>query len=277
MLLKDKACLITGGAVGIGRATALAFAREGAKVVVADVLTSDGEETVSLIRQTGGTATFLRCDVTHSGEVESLVRDTAAAYGSLDCAFNNAGIEGEIAPTAECTEDNFDRIIGVNLKGVWLCMKYEMRQMLRQGYGAIVNMSSVAGVVAERGFPAYAAAKGGVIQLTRTAAVEYGGSGIRINAVCPGVIMTPMMHRAMAGMSASAMAPGAIRSPAIKFIADRMMRSRRLKDVVIRMMQPIGRPGQADEVAQAVVWLCSDAASFVTGHSMLIDGGMTAA
>ena len=277
MPLKDEVSLVTGGAVGIGRATSLAFAKEGAKVVVADVLAEDGEETVNLIKQNRGTGKFVFCDVTKSGEVESLIKDIVASYGRLDCAFNNAGIEGDIAPTVECTEENFDRVIEVNLKGVWLCMKYEMRQMLRQGYGAIVNMSSVAGVVAERGFPAYAAAKGGVIQLTRTAAVEYGGSGIRINAVCPGVIMTPMMHRAMAGMSASAMAPGAMRSPAIKFIADRMTRSRRVKDVLIKMMQPMGRPGQADEIAQAVVWLCSDAASFVTGHSMLIDGGMTAA
>jgi NAD(P)-dependent dehydrogenase (short-subunit alcohol dehydrogenase family) len=277
LLLNDKVSIITGGAVGIGRASALAFAREGSKVVVADVSRKGGQETVDLIRKTGADATFIPCDVTRANEVEALVDKTVATYGRLDCAFNNAGSEGEIAPLVECSEENFDRVINVNLKGVWLCMKYEMRQMLKQGSGAIVNMASVAGVVAERGFPAYAAAKGGVIQITRTAAVEYGGTGVRINAICPGAIMTPMVERAMSGMSAKAMAPGLMHSSKMGWVVERMMKSGRVKRMMVNMMHPIGRPGKAEEVAEAVVWLCSDAASFVTGHSMLVDGGMTAA
>lgn len=276
-LLKDKVGLITGGAIGIGRATALAFCREGAKVVIADLDSQGSEETVRLVIQAGGHARFIRCDVTQSKEVEALVQEIVSVYGRLDCAFNNAGVEGEIAPTIDCTEENFDRVIQVNLKGVWLCMKYEMKQMLKQGGGAIVNMASVAGMVAERGFPAYAAAKGGVIQLTRTAAVEYGGTGIRLNAICPGAIMTPMLERAMSSMSAKAMAPGIMYSSKTGWLADRMMKSGHIRKMMVRMMHPIGRPGQAEEVAEAVVWLCSDAASFVTGHSMLVDGGITAA
>jgi NAD(P)-dependent dehydrogenase (short-subunit alcohol dehydrogenase family) len=276
-MLTGKVGLITGGAVGIGRATALAFAREGARVVVADILAEEGAETVRLVQAQGGSALFVPCDVSRSDQVKVLIARTVAAYGRVDCAFNNAGMEGQIAATADCDEDNWDCVIAVNLKGVWLCMKYEIQQMLRQKSGAIVNTSSVAGVVAERGFPAYAAAKGGVVQLTRTAAVEYAGTGLRINAVCPGIIMTPMIDRALAKMSVNAMAPGLARPSLLSRLADRVMHTRPAQKMMTGLMQPLGRPGQPEEVAEAVVWLCSDAASFVTGHSMLVDGGMTAA
>lgn len=276
-LLKGKVSLITGAAVGIGRASAVAFAKEGASVVLADILVEEGEEIAEQIRETGGETLFLRCDVSKSTEVEALVDTIVERYGRLDCAFNNAGWEGTIAPTAECTEENWDRVIDVNLKGVWLCMKYEIKQMLKQKSGSIVNTSSVAGVVAERGFPSYAAAKGGVLQLTKTAAVEYAGTGIRINALCPGVIQTPMMDRALDGIRISAMAPGSIPSTFIEGIADKMMGMKVVQTAFSKMMQPMGRPGQPEEIASAAVWLASDAASFVTGHSLLVDGGMTAA
>lgn len=278
-LLANKVALITGGAVGIGRATALAFAREGARaVVIADILADEGAETVRLVEAQGGTALFVPCDVSRSEQVQALVARTVAAYGRLDCAFNNAGMEGQVAATADCDEDNWDCVIAVNLTGVWLCMKYELQQMLRQRAGAIVNTSSVAGVVAERGFPAYAAAKGGVVQLTRTAAVEYAGAGIRINAVCPGVIMTPMIDRALSKMTVGAMAPGMTPRPSlVSRLADRLLRVRPVQKGLTNLMQPLGRPGRPEEVAAAVVWLCSDAASFVTGHSLMVDGGMTAA
>jgi NAD(P)-dependent dehydrogenase (short-subunit alcohol dehydrogenase family) len=199
-------------------------------------------------------------------------------FGRLDCAFNNAGVEGKHAATADCSEENWDYTIEVNLKGVWLCMKYEMKQMLKQGgKGAIVNTASVAGVVAERGLPAYAASKGGVIQLTRTAAVEYAGTGLRINAVCPGLIMTPMIDRALAGMSIETLAPGTVRRPVMRSFIDKFMHMRPMQQQMVKFLQPMGRPGQPNEIAEAVVWLCSDAASFVTGHAMMIDGGMTAA
>jgi NAD(P)-dependent dehydrogenase (short-subunit alcohol dehydrogenase family) len=276
-LLEDKVSLVTGAAVGIGRESALAFAREGSIVVLADVLVEEGEVTADLVRDTGGEALFLRCDVSKASEVEAIIDTVVKRYGRLDCAFNNAGWEGIIAPTAECTEENWDQVIAVNLKGVWLCMKYEIKQMQKQKSGSIVNTSSVAGVVAERGFPSYAAAKGGVLQLTRTAAVEYAGTGIRINAICPGVIQTPMMDRAMKGIRISAMAPGSIPSTLIEGVADKVMGMKIVQTAFSKMMQPMGRPGQPEEVAKAAVWLCSDAASFVTGHSLLIDGGMTAA
>ncbi len=276
LLLEGKVGLITGGAIGIGEATALAFAREGAKVVVADILVKEGQKTVERIKKAGGEAVFVRCDVAQAAEVEAMVQQTVATYDRLDCAFNNAGFEGDIAPTVDCSEENWDHVVDVNLKGVWLCMKYEMIQMLKQGGGAIVNTSSVAGVVAERGFPAYAAAKGGVIQLTKTAAVEYAGTGIRINVVCPGVITTPMTDRARTNLNIDAMVPGMVRSAFIKRLVNRMMRSRFMWSVMSKMMQPIGRTGQPEEIAEAVVFLCSDKSSFTTGHSMIIDGGMTA-
>jgi NAD(P)-dependent dehydrogenase (short-subunit alcohol dehydrogenase family) len=255
----------------------LAFAKEGSIVVLADILVEEGEQAANLVRDDGGEALFLRCDVSRASEVEALIDTIVERYGRLDCAFNNAGWEGVIAPTAECTEENWDHVIDVNLKGVWLCMKYEIKQMQKQKSGSIVNTSSVAGVVAERGFPSYAAAKGGVIQLTRTAAVEYAGAGIRINTVCPGVIQTPMMDRAMDGIRMSAMAPGAIPSAFIEGIADKVMGMKAVQSAFSKMMQPMGRSGYPEEIAAAAVWLCSEASSFVTGHSLLADGGMTAA
>ncbi len=275
-LLENKVSIVTGGAVGIGRASALIFAREGAKVVVADIMTGEGEETVRLVQETGGEAVFVRCDVSQAADVEALVQHAVATYGRLDCAFNNAGIEGDVAPTADCTEENWDRIVAVNLKGVWLCMKYQIQQMLAQGDGGtIVNTSSVAGVVAERGFPAYAAAKGGVIQLTRTAAAEYAGLGIRVNAVCPGVINTPMIDRAWAKVNIDAMAPGAVRSPFARKIANKIIRTRAVRKMMFTMMQPMGRNGDPEEIAEAAMWLCSGASSYITGHALLADGGMT--
>jgi len=277
VLLKDKVCLVTGGAAGIGRATALAFACENAKVVIADTLDSEGEDLAQQIRLGCGDSLFVHCDVSKSTDVQALIERVIAVYGRLDCAFNNAGIEGQVAPTADCTEDNWDQVVNVNLKGVWLCMKYELQQMTRQGYGAIVNTASVAGMVAERGLPAYAAAKGGVIQLTRTAAVEYAAAGIRINAVCPGVILTSMIDRTMEQMHLHTLLPAGVKSPLlVERVADKLMGTPLARSILLKMMQPMGRPGQPDEIAQTVLFLCSDAASFITGQAIVIDGGMTA-
>jgi NAD(P)-dependent dehydrogenase (short-subunit alcohol dehydrogenase family) len=249
--MKDKVALVTGGSSGIGRAAALAFAREGAKVVVADVQVAGGQETVGLIRDAGGEAVFVRTDVASPVEVKALVDEAVQRYGRLDYAFNNAGIEGTLAPTAECSEENWNRTLEINLKGVWLCMRAEIAQMLKQGGGAIVNTASVAGLVGFQNLPAYCASKGGVVQLTRTAALEYAKMGIRINAVCPGVIRTAMVERVTGGNPQTE----------AQFVA----------------MEPVGRMGTPEEVAAAVVWLCSDAASFVTGHPMVVDGGLVAA
>jgi NAD(P)-dependent dehydrogenase (short-subunit alcohol dehydrogenase family) len=249
--MQDKVALVTGGSAGIGRAAALAFAREGAKVVVADVQVAGGQETVGLIRDAGGEAVFVRTQVASPVEVQALVDQAVQRYGRLDCAFNNAGIEGTLAPTAECSEENWNRTLEINLKGVWLCMKAEIAQMLKQGGGAIVNTASVAGLVGFQNLPAYCASKGGVVQLTRTAALEYAKMGIRINAVCPGVIRTAMVERVTGGNPQTE----------AQFVA----------------MEPVGRMGTPEEVAAAVVWLCSDAASFVTGHPMVVDGGLVAA
>jgi len=245
-----KVALVTGGGSGIGRATALVFAREGAKVVVADIVVAGGEETVRLIKAAGGEAVFIKADVSKAAEVEALVKKTVETHGRLDCAFNNAGIEGEVAQTPNCTEENWDRTIAINLKGVWLCLKYEIPQMLKQGGGAIVNTASVAGLVGFQGTPAYVASKHGVAGLTKTAALEYAKAGIRVNAVCPGVIHTPMVERAFS--ASPQMAEAAI------------------------AMEPVGRLGKPEEIAEAVVWLCSDAASFVTGLPMVVDGGLVA-
>lgn len=250
MAFDGKVVLVTGAASGIGRAAALSFAREGARVVVSDVDAVGGGETVAMIGQAGGEAAFIRADVSKSADVQTLVAGVVERYGRLDCAFNNAGIEIEHRPLAEADEATFDRIMNVNVKGVWLCMKYEIAQMLAQGGGVIVNTASVAGLVGAPTQPIYAASKHAVVGMTRTAAAEYGRAGIRINAVCPGIIRTPMMDRAIE------------REP------------RRGK--AVEKVHPIGRLGEAQEIANAALWLCSDSASFVTGHQLAVDGGLTA-
>jgi NAD(P)-dependent dehydrogenase (short-subunit alcohol dehydrogenase family) len=249
-LVEGKIALVTGGGSGIGRATSLALAKEGAKVAVSDIVVVGGEETVRLIQAAGGEATFIKADVAKAAEVEALIKKVIETYGRLDCAFNNAGIEGSMTSTTDCSEENFDRTIAVNLKGVWLCMKYEIPQMLKQGGGAIVNTASVAGLVGFQGLPAYVASKHGVNGLTKTAALEYAKQGIRVNAVCPGVIHTPML--------------------------DRLFSSQPAAGETIAALEPVGRLGKPEEIAAAVVWLCSDAASFVTGLPMAVDGGLIA-
>jgi NAD(P)-dependent dehydrogenase (short-subunit alcohol dehydrogenase family) len=249
-LLHGKVALITGAASGIGRATAIAAAREGAKVLVVDAVPG-GEDTVKLIKQAGGEAAFHKCDVTRAAEVEATVAAAVKLFGRLDCAHNNAGIIGKSLHTADDTEENFDRIIAVDLKGVWLCMKYEILQMLKQGArGAIVNTASAAGLVGSHGQPAYTAAKHGVIGLTKVAALEYARHDIRVNSVCPGVIDTAMVAEMVTGHP-------------------------RLRDRLISV-EPIRRMGKPEEIGEAVVWLMSDYASFVTGASLPVDGAMTA-
>jgi len=249
-LVEGKIALVTGGGSGIGRATALTFAREGAKVVVADVVVDGGEETVRLIKAAGGEAVFVKADMAKAAEVEALVQKAVATYGRLDCAHNNAGIEGATGRTADYREEDWDRVISINLTGVWFCLKYEIAQMLKQGGGAIVNTASDAGLLGVPQMPAYVASKHGVVGLTKTAALEYAKAGIRVNAVCPGVIKTPMVDR-ITGQRAGR--------------AERMAAA-----------EPVGRMGKPEEIAEAVVWLCSDAASFVTGLPMPVDGGIIA-
>lgn len=245
---KNKVAIVTGGSSGIGRATAVAFAKKGAKVAVVDWI--ENNETVNLIKEFGSEAIFIKCDVSKTADVKAMVAKTIAAFGRLDYAFNNAGIEGASAPTQDCTEENWDKTIGINLKGIWLCMKYEIPEILKQGKGAIVNCSSVAGLVGFSGLPAYVASKHGVIGLTKTAALEYATLGIRVNVVCPGVIQTPMIDR-LTGKTKEAIE---------QFTG----------------LEPLGRFGLPEEIAHAVVWLCSDEASFVTGHAMAVDGGFVA-
>ena len=247
---ENKVVLVTGGASGIGRATALAFAIEGAHVVVTDVQIAAGEETVRRLEGTKGSGMFMACDISKSTEVAAVFDCCVSNFGRLDYAVNNAGILGDMSLTADCTEDNWDKIIDVNLKGTWLCMKYELVQMMRQGEGVIVNIASNAAMRGVPELPAYSASKGGVVVLTRTAALEYAKSGIRINAINPGLIETEMVKKQIEAN------PEAVEV----FIAE----------------EPIGRMGQPDEIAAAAVWLCSDSASFVTGHLMNVDGGLLA-
>ena len=247
-IFQNKVAIVTGGSFGIGRATAMAFAKRGAKVAVADWV--EDNETLNAIKAIGGEAIFIKFDVSKSADVKAMVEKTISAFGRLDMAFNNAGTEGAQGITHECTEENWDRVLGINLKGVWLCMKYEIPHMLKQGKGAIVNTSSVAGLVGFTGIPAYTVSKHGLIGLTQTAALEYAKQGIRVNAVCPGVIKTPMI--------------------------DRFTGNDKTVEKQFESMEPIGRLGQPEEVAEAVIWLCSDASSFVTGDAMPVDGGWVA-
>ena len=255
--LKGKVALVTGGASGIGRAAALAFAREGAKVVIStDANIRGGEETVRIIQSDGGEALFVKCDVARAADVEAMIDKTVETYGSLHYAFNNAGVgpDGDRMPivyVAECPEEIWDRTLDINLKGVFLCMKYELRQMLKQRYGAIVNNSSLGALKAVPGFGAYDASKMGLIGLTKAAALEYATSGIRINVICPGPTD---------GTS----------------LMEKLTRFHPEEREHINSEIPMKRLAQPDEMAQVVLWLCSDAASFVTGSNISVDGGMSA-
>jgi NAD(P)-dependent dehydrogenase (short-subunit alcohol dehydrogenase family) len=245
-----KVAFVTGAASGIGRAAALAFAREGAGVVAADVSEQGNQETARLVEDRGGRALAVRCDVTRADDIKAALAKAVDTFGRLDFAFNNAGIEPrKPAPTAEYEEQEWNRIIDINLRGVFLCMKHEIPLILKQGGGAIVNTSSGAGVIGIKGSPAYTAAKHGVIGLTKAAALDYAARNIRINAVCPGYIDTPMMGRFTGGTPEGR----------AKVIAE----------------EPVGRMGKPEEIAAAVLWLCSDAAAFTVGHALVIDGGQT--
>ncbi|WP_252275329.1 SDR family oxidoreductase [Pseudomonas subflava] len=250
MTFSGKVALVTGGGAGIGRTTALAFAAEGLQVVVSDVDVAGGEGTVQAIRDVGGEALFVPCDVTRDAEVKALMEQVVAAFGRLDYAFNNAGIEIEKGKLADGDEAVFDAIMGVNVKGVWLCMKHQLPLLLAQGGGAIVNTASIAGLGAAPKMSIYAASKHAVIGLTKSAAVEYAKKKIRVNAVCPAVIDTDMFRRAYEADPKKA-----------EFVA---------------AMHPVGRIGKPEEIAAAVLYLCSDAAAFTTGHSLAVDGGATA-
>ena len=249
-LLAGKIALITGASSGIGQSAAHVFARHGAKLVLADTNEEGGEATAAAVRAEGGDAVFVRTDISSAKDVAALVAAVVERHGRLDCAFNNAGIAGALAPLADLPEESWDRVIGVNLKGVFLCMQHEIRQMLKQGGGAIVNTASVVGLVGGQTMGAYSASKHGIVGLTRVAALEYGRQGIRINAVCPGAVRTPMLdHQAREG----------------GFTEDLLVAA-----------EPVGRLGKPEEIAEAAAWLCSSAASFVIGHAMAVDGGWVA-
>jgi NAD(P)-dependent dehydrogenase (short-subunit alcohol dehydrogenase family) len=247
--LQDKVALITGGTTGIGRATAIAFARQGAKVVVSGRRPKEGEETVKLIKEAGGTGVFLAADVSKAADVKNLVERTVATYGRLDIAFNNAGVESSVmAPTADQDDDDFDKVFAINVKGVYLSMKYQIPAMLKTGGGSIINTSSVAGVIGMPGAGPYVASKHAVIGLTKNAALEYAKLGIRVNAVAPAAIETPMLDR----------------------FTESVPRD------LLTSLHPIGRLGKPEEIADAAVWLASSQSSFVTGQTIAVDGGFTA-
>jgi len=246
---EGKVVLVTGASSGIGQATALAFGREGAKVVVAARRIPESKETVRMIEEAGGEAIFVRTDVSKRAEVEALVDRAVEHFGGLDCAFNNAGIpQIPRVPAADCTEESWDQVVDTNLKGMWLCMKYEIPQMLIRGGGAIVNCSSGVGLIGSPNSPAYISSKHGIVGLTKSAALDYAKKGIRINAVCPGVTWTPELE---------------------KYV-------REVGEAQVALQLPMGRMGKPEEIADAVLWLCSDASSFVTGQALAVDGGWTA-
>lgn len=248
--LQNKIALVTGGTTGIGRETAVLFAKHGAKVVISGRREVEGNETIALVRAAGGDGLFVKSDVSKSADVRSLVQKTVEKFGRIDLLFNNAGVEGQWKPITEQTEEDWNSVIDINLKGTWLCLKFVIQHMLKQGTGgAIVNMSSVAGLMGAAGAAIYVASKHGVIGLTRTAALEYATKGIRVNAVCPAVIETAMADRAFGDPEVS-------------------------KRVLAQ--HPIGRFGKPIEIAEAVLWLCSDKSSFITGHYITLDGGMLA-
>ncbi len=252
-MLRDyegKVVLVTGGSYGIGRAAAIGFSRRGAKVAVADMDETRGSETLRLVREAGGEAVFIRTDVSREADAKAMVEKTVTTYGRLDCAFNNAGIHKEFIPTTEFMESDWNQVIDVNLKSVWLCMKYEIPEMLKLGKGAIVNTSSAAGLVAILSNPAYPASKHGVVGLTKTTALEFARKGIRVNAICPGPTRTGM-HEALIAVS----------SDTVKILIEKT---------------PMGRLGEPEEVANAAIWLCSDEASYITGHALPVDGGVVA-
>jgi NAD(P)-dependent dehydrogenase (short-subunit alcohol dehydrogenase family) len=248
-MVEGKVALVTGGGTGIGRAAALLFAREGATVVVANRTVETGEETVRLVTSGGGRASFVRTDVSREDQVERLIRTVVERHGRLDCAFNNGGIDGPPAEVVACKEEDWEQIVGINLKGTYLLMKHEIAQMLTQGGGAVVNMASVCGFIARPNRIAYNVSRHGVIGATKTAALEYARRGIRVNAVAPGSIRTAIYARSTRG------------DPA--------------REKAYAEAHALGRIGEPEEVAEAALWLCSDRASFVVGHTMLVDGGMT--
>lgn len=253
-LATGKIALVTGSGAGIGRATAKTFASEGAKVVVSDVNREGGEETVKMIEKAGGTALFMAADVSKKTAVSDLIAKIIATYGRLDCAVNNAGIEGKIAPFADQAEDNFDAIIAVNLKGVYLCVQAEIMAMLKTGGGAIVNVSSVAGLIGFPGLSPYVASKHGVIGLTKNAALEYAKSDIRVNAICPGGVDTRMLDSLAEQTTSGAQSATEMMAP----------------------LHPMGRIGTPQEIADLIVWLCSARAGFITGTAIPVDGGYVA-
>lgn len=253
-IVSDKVALVTGSGAGIGRATALQFASEGARVVVSDIHRADGDETVALIKDAGGKAVFIPCDVAQPDAAASLVAETVETFGRLDCACNNAGIEGTIAPLADQKIEDFDKVIAVNLRGVFMCLQAEIRQMLANGGGSIVNLASVAGLIGFPGLAPYVATKHGVNGLTKNAALEYGKNAIRVNSVCPGGIDTRMLDSLASQATAGAQTSKEMMDP----------------------LHPIGRIGTPQEVAELIVWLCSTRASFVTGANIPVDGGYVA-
>ncbi|MZR12213.1 SDR family oxidoreductase [Maritimibacter sp. DP07] len=253
-MVEGKIALVTGAGAGIGRATALKFAQEGAKVMVSDVDTKGGEETVEMIRKDGGEAAFMTADVSSAGEVAALVDKVVQTFGRLDCACNNAGIEGKVIPMADQPEANYDAVMGVNAKGTFLCLQTEIKQMQKNGGGAIVNLASVAGLIGFPGLSPYVASKHAVNGMTKNAALEYGKEGIRVNSICPGGIDTRMLDSLAEQASGGAQSTAEMMDP----------------------LHPIGRIGRPEEVAELIVWLCSPRASFITGANVPIDGGYVA-